>query len=128
MIANPVKQDITVYKDRDFYKEFIIKDSTGALLDISDWVASSQIRTTYESNTVIADMVITIDLLTSSIVIELDSATTLAISKENPITLGSKSTTTNMVWDLVIDTIGGERFTLITGICNFTNTVTRAVS
>ena len=127
MIANPVQQDITIYKDRDFEKTYIIKDSEEALLDISDWTVTSQVRPTYGSDTLIAQMVVTIVTGTSTITTTLDSLVTGAISVDNAISIGSTSTSSNMVWDMVVED-GEERYTLITGICDFDDTVTREVT
>ena len=128
MILNPAQYDIDVYQDRDFSTTFIIKDQSGVLVDTSDWTLSAQIRPTYDSSTLIANFVITHDSELASITIALTDETTLAISAENPINAGSTTTSTNMVWDLVVDSTGppSERFTLITGIVNFYETVTRA--
>jgi len=127
MIANPVQQDITIYKDRDFEKTYIIKDSEEALLDISDWTVTSQVRPTYGSDTLIAQMVVTTVTGTSTITTTLDSLVTGAISVDNAISIGSTSTSSNMVWDMVVEA-GEERYTLITGICDFDDTVTREVT
>ena len=127
MIANPVQQDITIYKDRDFEKTYIIKDSEEALLDISTWTVTSQVRPTYGSDTLIAQMVVTTVTGTSTITTTLDSLVTGAISVDNAISIGSTSTSSNMVWDMVVEA-GEERYTLITGICDFDDTVTREVT
>jgi len=127
MIANPVQQDITIYKDRDFEKTYIIKDSEEALLDISTWTVTSQVRPTYGSDTLIAQMVVTTVTGTSTITTTLDSLVTGAISVDNAISIGSTSTSSNMVWDMVVES-GEERYTLITGICDFDDTVTREVT
>jgi hypothetical protein len=126
MILEPVQYDITVYADRDYSKTFIIKDSVGGLIDITSWEAEAQIRPTYTSNVLIAQFVIIKDIPTATFTISLESAITGAISPTNPITLGSKTSSSNMVWDMAIDA-AGERFSLITGICNFTGTVSREV-
>lgn len=129
MINNPAQYDIDVYQDRDFSITFIIKDQSGVLVDIDDWTCTAQIRPTYDSTTLIANFTVTKDAPTSQITLALSDTITLAIDAENPITAGSTTTSTNMVWDLVVDSTGPptERFTLITGICNFNETVTRAV-
>lgn len=129
MIQDPAQYDLNVYQDRDFNKTFLIKDQSGVLVDISDWTLTAQIRPTYDSDTLIANFTITKDSELSSITVALTDTTTLAISAENPINSGSTTTSTNMVWDLVADSAGppAERFTLITGIVNFYETVTRAV-
>lgn len=128
MINNPAQYDIDVYQDRDFSATFIIKDSTGALVNITGWSCSAQIRPTYGSETLIANFTVSEDVPTSAITITLDDTTTLAIDADNPITAGSTTTSTNMVWDLVVDdVVADERFSLITGIVNFYETITRAV-
>lgn len=127
MISNPTEYDIDVYKDRDFYRIYVIKDSAGALIDISDWTVTSQIRPTYSSTELTAQMVVAIDTVASTITTTLESAVTGAIDANTPITLGSTTTAVTLMWDLVVDTIGGERFTLITGVCEFHDTVTREV-
>jgi len=128
MINDPAQYDINVYQDRDFSKTFLIKDQSGVLVNISDWTCSAQIRPTYDSDTLIANFVVTQDTELSSITISLTDTTTAAITASNPVTAGSTVTSTNMVWDLVVDSTGPpeERFSLITGICNFYETVTRA--
>lgn len=128
MINDPAQYDINVYQDRDFSKTFLIKDQSGVLVNISDWTCSAQIRPTYDSDTLIADFVVTQDTELSSITISLTDTTTAAITASNPVTAGSTVTSTNMVWDLAVDSTGPpeERFSLITGICNFYETVTRA--
>ena len=129
MINDPAQYDINVYQDRDFNTTFIIKDQSGVEVDISDWTCSAQIRPTYNSDTLIANFIIAQDDDLSSITIALSDTTTLAIEAENPISAYSTITSTNMMWDLVVDKTGPpeERFTLITGVCNFYETVTRAV-
>lgn len=129
MILNPAQYDINVYQDRDFNTTFIIKDQSGVLVDISDWTCYAQIRPTYDSSTLIANFTVTKDSELASITVALTDETTLAINAENPINAGSTVTSTNMVWDLVANSAGppAERFTLITGIVNFYETVTRAV-
>lgn len=127
MINNPAQYDIDVYQDRDFSITFIIKDTEGTLVNITDWTCSAQIRPTYDSSTLIADFVVSTDTETSSINLSLTDTTTSGISAENPITAGSTTTSTNMVWDLVVDDSGtDERFSLITGIVSFNETVTRS--
>lgn len=128
MINDPAQYDINVYQDRDFSKTFLIKDQSGVLVNISDWTCSAQIRPTYDSDTLIANFVVTQDTELSSITISLTDTTTAAITASNPVTAGSTVTSTNMVWDLAVDSTGPpeERFSLITGICNFYETVTRA--
>ena len=128
MINDPAQYDINVYQDRDFSKTFLIKDQSGVLVNISDWTCSAQIRPTYDSDTLIADFTVTQDTELSSITISLTDTTTAAITASNPVTAGSTVTSTNMVWDLAVDSTGPpeERFSLITGICNFYETVTRA--
>lgn len=127
MINDPAQYDINVYQDRDFVNTYIIKDTSGLLIDISTWTITAQIRPTYDSDTLIANMVVSKDEALSSITTAIDDSVTKNITSENPITLGSNTTSTNMVWDMVVDVTGGERFTLITGICNFYDTVTRSV-
>jgi len=128
MIVNPTELDIDVYKDRDYSKTFIIKDSEDALLDISDWTVESQIRPTYSSDSLTAQMVVVIVTADSSITTSLESAVTGAIDASTPIDLNSTTTATNLVWDLLVTTVGEDRFSLITGICNFHDTVTREVT
>lgn len=127
MINDPAQYDINVYQDRDFNKSFVVKDQSGALVNISDWTCHAQIRPTYDSDTLIANFTVTQDTELSSITISLTDTTTAAITADNPITAGSTVTSTNMVWDLVVDSTGPpeERFSLITGICYFYETVTR---
>ena len=127
MIDNPTQYDIDVYKDRDFYRAYVIKDSADALIDISDWTVTSQIRPTYSSTELTAQMVVTTVTGTSTITTTLESAVTGAINAETPINLASTTTSTNLVWDMVIDTVSGDRFTLITGIVDFHDSVTREV-
>lgn len=126
MINNPAQYDIDVYQDRDFSYTFIIKDSNEVLVNIADWDCSAQIRPTYDSDTLIADFDVTTVTGTSSITLSLSDTTTSGIVADNPITAGSTTTSSNMVWDLVVDdTANDERFSLITGIVNFYETVTR---
>ena len=127
MINKPAQYDIDVYQDRDFSHSYIIKDSVGDLIDISDWTPTAQIRPAYDSDVLIANMVVTTVTGTSTITTTIDDTVTALISSTNPITLGSSTTSSNMVWDMVIDT-PSERFSLITGICTFHDTVTREVT
>lgn len=128
MINSPAQYDIDVYQDRDFSISFIIKDESEILVDISDWTCTAQIRPTYDSDTLIADFIVNQDDELSRITLSLTDTTTLAIEAENPIDANSTTTSTNMVWDLVASTTGppAERFSVITGIVNFNETVTRA--
>ena len=127
MITNPVEYDIDVYKDRDYNRSYVIKDSDEALLDISDWTVTSQIRPTYSSTELTAQFVVTTVTGTSTITTSLESAVTGAIDASTPITLASTTTATNLMWDMVVTTVSGERFTLITGVVDFHDTVTREV-
>ena len=127
MINNPAQYDIDVYQDRDFNITFVIKDVDGVLVNIADWTCSAQIRPVYDSDILIADFEVTTTTGTSSITLELTDTTTSGILADNPITASSTTTSSNMVWDLVVDDAAtSERFSLITGICNFYETVTRA--
>lgn len=127
MINKPAQYDLDIYQDRDFSYTFIIKDSVGSLVNIADWTCTAQIRPTYDSDTLIADFEITTITGTSSITMSLTDTTTSGIVAENPITAGSTTTSTNMVWDMVVDdSANDERFSLITGVVNFYETVTRA--
>lgn len=127
MINNPAQYDLDIYQDRDFSTTFIIKDSSGSLVNITSWTCTAQIRPTYGSETLIANFTVTTDVPTSAITMTLTDTTTLAIDAENAITAGSTATSTNMVWDLAVDdVVADERFSLITGIINFYETVTRA--
>jgi hypothetical protein len=128
MITNPAEYDIDVYQDRDFSYTFIIKDLSGVLVDIDDWTVTAQIRPTYDSDTLIANFYVVTDTVLSSITMTLSDDVTRAITAENPISASSTTTSTNMVWDMVVDSAGPptERFTIITGICNFNETVTRS--
>jgi hypothetical protein len=126
MINNPAQYDIDVYQDRDFSYTFVIKDTNEVLVNIADWTCHAQIRPTYDSDTLIADFDVTTVTGTSSITLSLSDTTTSGIVADNPITTGSTTTSSNMVWDLVVDdTANDERFSLITGIVNFYETVTR---
>jgi hypothetical protein len=126
MINNPAQYDIDVYQDRDFSYTFVIKDTNEVLVNIADWTCHAQIRPTYDSDTLIADFDVTTVTGTSSITLSLSDTTTSGIVADNPITAGSTTTSSNMVWDLVVDdTANDERFSLITGIVNFYETVTR---
>ena len=129
MINNPAQYDINVYQDRDFSNTYIIKDESGILIDISDWTCTAQLRPAYDSDILLANFVIVKDTALSSITTKLTDTVTAAISSTNLISLTATTTSSNMVWDLVVDTTGppAERFTLITGICTFHDTVTRAV-
>lgn len=129
MINNPAKYDINVYQDRDFSNSYIIKDESGVLIDIEDWTLTAQIRPAYDSDILLATFTITKDVLTATITTKLTDTVTRAMTSTNLISLSSTTTSSNMVWDLVVDTPApaSERFTLITGICNFYDTVTRAV-
>jgi len=129
MINNPAQYDINVYQDRDFSNSYIIKDLSGVLIDISDWTLTAQIRPAYDSDILLANFEITKDTVLSTITTKLSDTVTKAMTSTNLISASATTTSSNMVWDLVVDTTGppAERFTLITGICNFYDTVTRAV-
>ncbi len=126
MINNPAQYDLDIYQDRDFSITFIIKDVDGVLVNIADWTCNAQIRPVYDSDTLIANFEVTTFTGTSSITLELTDTTTSGIVADNPITASSTTTSSNMVWDLVVnDAAADERFSLISGICSFNETVTR---
>jgi len=68
----PAKYNLTIYKNRDFCKDFTFVDEDGKLIPIDNWVFKSQIRDTdCTDGTLLAEFTITVDPPTSTITMEL---------------------------------------------------------
>ena len=127
MISQPVNLDIDVYKDRDFEKVFTLKDNEEAIIDLDGWTAAAQVRPSLGSTTVIADFDISMVAASGTITMSLDDAVTADIEIVNPITLGSIVTSSNMVWDMVVNDSISDRYSLIEGKCTVHETVTDTI-
>lgn len=128
MISQPVVENIYVYRGRDFKKTYELQDSNGALIDITNWDFDAQIRPVYGSDNLIAEMNISISVPLATVTISLNWEVTKLIDAENPINVGSNTTSTNMVWDLMVTNNADEVYSLLTGkvIFNETSTVKEA--
>lgn len=128
MISQPVVENIYVYRGRDFKKTYELQDSEGDLIDITDWDFDAQIRPVYGSDNLIAEMNISISVPLATVTISLNWEVTKLIDAENPINVGSNTTSTNMVWDLMVTNNADEVYSLLTGkvIFNETSTVKEA--
>ena len=125
MIVNPANYDLDVYKDRDFSKVIYIQDNEETAIDITDWTFAAQIRPTYSSETLVADFTITVSGTAGKITLTLDDSVTEVIDTSPVIVIGSTTTTTNMVWDLITLDNVGDRYSIVEGKCTIHETVTR---
>lgn len=125
MLTQPINQDLDIYRDRDFRKTYELRDGSDALLNTIGWSFRAQIRPAYGSDILIATFTLSHSTTFATIVISLTDEETKLIATENPIALGSSTTSTNMVWDLVATNNAGYRYSLLTGKVTFHETVTR---
>jgi len=125
MLSQPINQDLDIYRDRDFKNTYELTDGDDKLIDFTGWSFKAQIRPTYNSDILIAEFDVSWSLEFSTVVISLTDDTTINITAINPIKLGSSTSSTNMVWDLVATNNAGERYGLLTGKVIFHETVTR---
>ena len=126
MLTQPSNQDLDIYRDRDFRKTYELQDGSEQLLNTTGWEFKAQLRPAKGSDVLIANFDLSHSTTYATIVISLTDDTTLAMDVENPITLGSNTTSTNMVWDLVATNNAGYRYSLLEGKVTFHETVTRA--
>jgi hypothetical protein len=125
MLTKPINQDLDIYRDRDFRKTYELQDGSGARLNIVGWEFKAQLRPVYGSDVLIAEFDLSVSVTYATIVISLSDTTTAAIPTNNPIALGSATSSSNMVWDLVATNNAGYRYSLLTGKVVFHETVTR---
>jgi len=79
----PAKHNLTIYKQRDFCKDFTFVDDNEELIPIDNWTFKSQIRSTNcVEGDLLAEFTIDIDLLTSTITLNLTDAQTSLIPEE----------------------------------------------
>jgi len=124
MISQPIIQDIDVYKGRDFKKTYELRDGTSTLLDLTGWTFKSQIRPSNGSETLVAELDISVSLATSTVTISLTDTVTALMNTINFIRIGSTTTSTNMVWDLSVINNASEKYVLLAGKCIFHETAT----
>lgn len=125
MLTQPVQDDIDVYKDRDFRKTFELQDAAGKLLNINNWGFAAQIRPAKGSNILLIQFTVSISTYASTVVISLTDDQTLNLNVDNPIDVGSTSTSSNCYWDFVATNGAGFRYGLIEGVATIHETVTR---
>lgn len=125
MLSQPINQDLDIYRDRDFRKTYELRDGEDNLLNTIGWSFKAQIRPAYGSDILIAQFDLSHSYTYATIVISLTDTVTKNISSENPIALGSSTSSTNMVWDLVAKNNAGYRYGLLSGKVTFHETVTR---
>jgi len=126
MLTQPINQDLDIYRDRDFRKTYELRDGSDNLLNTIGWSFRAQIRPTYGSDVLIATLTLSHSTTYATIVISLTDEETKLIAVENAVSLGSSTTSTNMVWDLVATNNADYRYSLLTGKVTFHETVTRA--
>lgn len=127
MILQPVIQDIDIYKDRDYSRTYFLKDSVGAAINITDWEFQSQIRPVYGSDTLVAEFTITTVPASGIVYLNMSHDVTIDIDIPTPINISSITTSSNMVWDLVVEDNTDSRYSLIEGKCTIHETVSREV-
>jgi hypothetical protein len=125
MLSQPINQDLDIWRDRDFRKTYELQDGDENLLNTYGWAFKAQLRPSKGSDVLIAEFDLSHSYVYATIVISLTDDTTREISASNPIKLGSVTSSTNMVWDLVATNNAGYRYSLLEGKVTFHETVTR---
>jgi hypothetical protein len=125
MLSQPINQDLDIYRDRDFRKTYELRDGDDNLLNTYGWEFKAQIRPVAGSDVLIAELDLSHSYTYATIVISIDDVDTLNMNVENPIKLGSSTSSTNMVWDLVATNNAGYRYSLLYGKVTFHETITR---
>lgn len=127
MILQPVIQDIDIYKDRDYSRTYFLKDSVGSGINITGWEFQSQIRPVYGSDTLVAEFTITTVPASGIVYLNMNHDVTIDIDIPTPINISSITTSSNMVWDLVVEDNTDSRYSLIEGKCTIHETVSRDI-
>lgn len=117
MISNPVVNDIDLYRGRDFEREYKLQDSEENTLDLTGWSFDAEIRPVYGSDNLLATFNTTSGtVLESGIVnVSLGWEVTKDLEVENPINIGSNTTSSNMVWDLMVTDNNDQVYSIVTG-------------
>lgn len=124
MISQPIVNDIHVYRGRDFKRTYELQDDTGTAIDLTGWSFDAEIRPVYGSDNLIATFNSSTVAVSGTITISLNWETTKTIEAENPINVNSNTTSSNMVWDLMVTDNVDDVYSLLTGKVIFHETVT----
>jgi hypothetical protein len=125
MISKPVKNDIQIWKDRDFRITLYLKDADGAVMNTIGWSFKAQIRPKKGSNTLVAEFDVSHSYVYGTVVLSLSDDTTRNLNVENPVNLGSTTTTSTCQWDFVATNNADYRYSLMEGVAYINETVTR---
>lgn len=128
MLTQPINQDLDIYRDRHFRKTYELRDGSDQLLNTYGWEFNAQVRPAYGSEVLTVEFDLSHSCMYATIVISLSDAQTRNIETHNPVKLGSNTSATNLVWDLVATNNAGYRYSLLSGKVNFHETVTRESS
>jgi len=109
----PADHDIIVYRDRDFTKVFVLKDSDGVVINLTGYSARAEIRPTKESTTLTVAFTSTVTPAEGKVALELTDTQALAIAAGK------------YWWDLVLTNPVGKRESYVEGSCSVKPTVTR---
>ena len=108
----PAKYNLTLYRQRDFCKDFTFVDEEGELVPIDSWTFKSQIRSTNcQEGTLLAEFTIDIDIINSTITLNLSDIETQQLEEGT------------YFWDLLAE-INGCDVNLIQGKVKVLCTVT----
>lgn len=124
MISQPITQDLHLYRGRDFKRTYELKDSEDNTIDLTDWSFDAEIRPVFGSDNLIATFNTSTVPASGTLTISMDWETTKEIDAENPINVGSNTTSSNMVWDLLVNDSNDDVYSLLQGKVIFHETAT----
>lgn len=113
---DPASFNLVLYRDRDYYRAFIMKDSDGVPIVLTGYTARAQIRPEKDSDELIAAFTVTITAAEGKVEISLTDTQTLAIDE-------SKAW-----WDLELTNPSGLRENYVEGSVAIKKTVSRVIS
>lgn len=126
MISKPQKNDIQIWKDRDFRITLFLKDADGAVMNTIGWSFNAQIRSAKKGDSsLVAQFDVSHSTTYGSVVLSLSDDTTRDLNVENPIDLGSTTTTTTCYWDFVATNNADYRYSLMEGVAYINESITR---
>lgn len=111
---DPAEHNLTIYRDRDFLKIFIVQDSSGTAINLTGYSARAQIRPVKDSSELIASFTVVITAAEGKIAISLTDVQTLALDE-------SKAW-----WDLEVTDPSSLRQNYVEGAVAIKRTVSRA--
>jgi hypothetical protein len=82
MSSKPDRQDLNIYKGRDFSRSYAVKDSAGAAIPLTGYDIQSQLRATEaRSGTLIKDFAVVIDEPAGTFVVSMSDTDTGEITQ-----------------------------------------------